>query len=242
MRIYIEENYEAMSKKAALLVASQVIINPKSILGLATGGTPLGMYSCLVEMFHDGELDFSEIKTFNLDEYYGLSKEDDQSYYGYMNENFFKHINILKENTDIPNGKAEDALKECEAYDEKIKLSGGIDLQILGIGSNGHIGFNEPADKLNVKTHLVNLSQKTISDNSRFFANKEDVPKQAISVGLETIMKSKKIIMLASGKSKAEAIKAMVSGYVDTHIPASILQTHSDVVLVVDKEAASLID
>lgn len=241
MKIYIEENYDDMSKKAALLVASQVIINPKSILGLATGGTPLGMYGCLVEMFQDGKLDFSEIKTFNLDEYYGLSKEDDQSYYGYMNENFFNHINILKENIDIPNGKAEDVLKECEAYDEKIKIAGGIDLQILGIGSNGHIGFNEPADKLNIKTHLVNLSQKTISDNSRFFSNKEDVPKQAISVGLETIMKSKKIIMLASGKSKAEAIKAMVSGYVDTHVPASILQTHSDIILILDKEAASLI-
>ncbi|GAB6087894.1 glucosamine-6-phosphate deaminase [Alkaliphilus crotonatoxidans] len=241
MRIYIEENYEKMSKKAALIVASQIILNPKSVLGLATGTTTIGMYQELVEMYQRGELDFSEVTTFNLDEYYGLGQDNQQSYYAYMIENLFRHINVSREHIHIPNGMAANVVQECLAYEEKIRMAGGIDLQVLGIGANGHIGFNEPADKLNVRTHLVDLSEKTIQDNSRFFDTPDQVPRQALSVGIATIMKAKQIVLLASGKNKAEAIREMTSGYVNTQVPASILQTHSNVSLIIDEEAASLI-
>lgn len=242
MRIYIEENYETVSKKAALMVASQIILNPKSVLGLATGSTPVGMYHELVAMFKRGEVDFSEVITFNLDEYYGLPKEHESSYYRYMMDNFFSYVNVPEHHMHIPNGMGENVVKECLEYEEKIRIAGGIDLQILGIGSNGHIGFNEPADKLNVTTHLVRLTEKTINDNSRFFEREEDVPKEALSVGIATIMKAKKIVLLASGRNKAEAIREMTSGYVNTQVPASILQTHSEITLIVDKEAGALIE
>ncbi len=241
MRIYIEENYEKMSKKAALIVASQIILNPKSVLGLATGTTTIGMYKELVEMYRQGEIDFSEVITFNLDEYYGLSKDNHQSYYNYMMENLFQHINVSRDRIHIPDGMAVNVVQECLAYEEKIRMAGGIDLQILGIGANGHIGFNEPANKLNVMTHLVDLSEKTIQDNSRFFDNMEEVPRQALSVGIATIMKAKQIVLMASGESKAEAIKEMTSGHVNTQVPASLLQTHPNVSLIIDTEAASLI-
>ena len=242
MRIYIEDNYEAVSKKAALIVASQIILKPKSVLGLATGSTPMGMYKELVQMFKRKEVDFSEVVSFNLDEYYGLPRQHKSSYYNYMMENFFSHVNISPEKLHIPNGMAENILRECLDYEEKIRISGGIDLQILGIGANGHIGFNEPADKLNVTTHLVYLSEKTIDDNSRFFENHNEVPKEALSVGIATIMKAKKIILLACGGNKAEAIKEMTSGFVNTRVPASILQTHTDITLIVDKEAGVMIE
>lgn len=242
MRIYIEDHYEAVSKKAALIVGSQIILNPKSVLGLATGSTPIGMYQELVGMFNRGEVDFSEITTFNLDEYYGLPQQHESSYYMYMMKNFFRHVNVPKERIGIPNGMAENIVRECLAYEEKIRMAGGIDLQILGIGVNGHIGFNEPGDKLNVTTHLVGLTEKTIQDNSRFFDHKEDVPKEALSVGIATIMKAKKIVLLANGKNKAEAMKEMTSGFVNTQVPASILQTHCDITLIADKEAGALIE
>lgn len=242
MRIYIEDNYGKMSKKAALLVASQIILNPSSVLGLATGSTPLGMYRELVEMFQRDELDFSEVTTFNLDEYYGLPKEHPSSYYTYMMENFFSHVNIPHNRIHIPDGMAENLIRECLSYEEKIKMAGGIDLQILGIGANGHIGFNEPGDKLNVTTHLVDLTEKTINDNSRFFDDAEDVPRKALSVGIATIMKAGKIILLASGENKAQAIREMTSGYVNTRVPASVLQTHPNITLIIDKEAGKLIE
>lgn len=242
MRIYIEESYHALCKKAALILGSQIILNPKSILGLATGSTPLGMYQELVAMYNRGELDFSEVTTFNLDEYYGLPQHHDSSYFMYMMKNFFQHVNLPRTNIHIPDGMAENVVKECLEYEEKIRIAGGIDLQILGIGSNGHIGFNEPGPKLNVTTHLVELSEKTITDNSRFFDRKEDVPREALSVGIATIMQAKKIVLLASGVSKAEAIREMTSGYVNTQVPASILQTHPNVTLIVDKEAGFLIE
>jgi len=241
MRIIIEVNYQSMSKKAALLVASQVNLKPDSVLGLATGDTPLGMYRELIKMYQRGEIDFSEVITFNLDEYYRLPSDNPQSYHYYMEENFFKHVNLHPRNTHIPDGMAEDIEKECVDYEERIRRSGGIDLQVLGIGSNGHVGFNEPGEQLNVTTHLVDLSEETIKSNSRFFNSPEEVPKKAISVGMATILKASRIILLASGTSKAEAIKQTVSGHVDTRVPSSLLQTHPEVTLIVDQEAASLL-
>jgi glucosamine-6-phosphate deaminase len=199
------------------------------------------MYKALVEMYNEGEVDFSEVISFNLDEYYGLAKESPQSYYTYMHEQFFKHINLPKIQTHIPDGTTGDVVAECLGYEEKIRAAGGIDLQVLGIGGNGHVGFNEPNDKLNVLTHLVDLSEKTIRDNSRFFKSESDVPRQALSVGIATIMKARQIVLLASGKEKAEAIKEMTDGYVNTQIPASILQTHANVSLIIDRDAAALL-
>ncbi|ABR50263.1 glucosamine-6-phosphate isomerase [Alkaliphilus metalliredigens QYMF] len=242
MRIYIEEDYEKMSKKAALIVASQIILNPQSVLGLATGSTPVGMYQALVEMYEKDDIDFSEVTTINLDEYYGLSKDNPQSYYSYMMENLFNYINVAKERIHIPNGMARNVVQECLGYEEQIRIAGGIDLQVLGIGANGHIGFNEPSNKLNIRTHLVDLSLETIEDNSRFFENKAEVPRQALSIGIATIMKANQIILLASGASKAEAIREMTSGHLNTQVPASVLQTHPNVSLIIDKDAARLIE
>lgn len=241
MRIIIEEDYQAMSKKAALLVASQVTLKPDSVLGLATGDTPLGMYRELIEMFRQGETDFSEVTTFNLDEYYRLLHDNDQSYHYYMYKNFFKHINLRPRNIFIPDGMADDIERECRGYEDEIRISGGIDLQVLGIGSNGHIGFNEPGDRLNVTTKLVKLTDETIKANSRFFESADDVPKMAISVGMATILKARRIILLASGENKAEAIKNTVSGYVSTLTPSSLLQTHPEITVIIDEAAAKLL-
>ena len=241
MRVIIEKDYEAMSKKAALLVASQVRLKEDSVLGLATGSTPIGMYNELIEMYEKDEIDFSKVKTFNLDEYCNLPPENPQSYHYYMNENFFNHVNIPGENINLLDGMTDDLKKECIEYDMKIKRAGGIDLQVLGIGPNGHIGFNEPAEKLNVKTHQVDLAEETIEANSRFFDSKEDVPKKAITMGIATILKSNRILLLANGKNKAKAIKETVSGNVTTKVPSSLLQTHPEVTIIVDEEAAELI-
>lgn len=241
MRVIIEEDYEAMSKKAALLVASQINLKPNAVLGLATGETPLGMYRQLIKMYRKGEIDFSEVITFNLDEYYRLPPDNSRSYHYYMQENFFNHINIHPGNTHLPDGMAADIDEECSRYEEMIRQNGGIDLQILGVGSNGHIGFNEPAERLNVTTHLVSLTEETIRANSRFFNSPDDVPRKAVSVGIATILKARRIILLASGRNKARAIKKTVNGYVDTKVPASLLQTHPEVTLIIDQEAASLL-
>lgn len=241
MRVIIEEDYEAMSKKAALLVASQINLKPNAVLGLATGETPLGMYRQLIKMYRKGEIDFSEVITFNLDEYYRLSPDNPRSYHYYMQENFFNHINIHPGNTHLPDGMAADIDEECSRYEEMIRQNGGIDLQILGVGSNGHIGFNEPAERLNVTTHLVSLTEETIRANSRFFNSPDDVPRKAVSVGIATILKARRIILLASGRNKARAIKKTVNGYVDTKVPSSLLQTHPEVTLIIDQEAASLL-
>lgn len=241
MRIIIEEDYQAMSKKAALLVASQVNLKPDSVLGLATGETPLGLYQELIEMYRAGEIDFSEVKTFNLDEYYRLPHDNPRSYHYYMQDNLFKNINIKSENTHIPDGMAGDVYRECSDYEEKIKRCAGIDLQVLGIGANGHVGFNEPGECLNVNTDLVELTEETIKANSRFFDSSEEVPRKAISAGMATILKARRIILLASGESKAEAIQDTVSGYVSTQTPSSFLQTHPETTLIIDEAAAKLI-
>lgn len=239
MRIIIVENYEELSRKAASLVASQVILDPNSVLGLATGSTPVGMYKNLVNMHNEGMLDFSNVRTFNLDEYYGLQKTHEQSYNYYMRKNLFDFINIKKENTNIPDGMVIDYLKESKKYEEKIKDAGGIDLQVLGIGRNGHIGFNEPDVKFEAVTHIVELDEDTIQANARFFDKIEDVPKKAISMGIKTIMHVRKIILLASGESKADAMYRSIKGPINPEIPASVLQLHPDVVYILDKKAAS---
>lgn len=239
MRIIVAKDYDELSKKAADIVASQLILKPKSVLGLATGGTPVGMYSELVKMFREGKFSFKDVTTFNLDEYYGLDRDNPQSYYFYMMENLFKHVDIDLNNINIPNGRAENIEKECMEYEEKIEKAGGIDLQVLGIGKNGHIGFNEPDVKFEAKTHLVRLDEDTIRANSRFFNSIEEVPTKAISMGIKTIMHSRKIIMLASGKEKADIIEKMVNGPITPDVPASILQLHPDVTLILDFDAAS---
>ncbi|MBX4268108.1 glucosamine-6-phosphate deaminase [Clostridium estertheticum] len=241
MRIIVVDNYEEMSKKAALMVASQVMLKPDSVLGLATGDTPLGMYEELVKLYNKKEVDFKEVRTFNLDEYYGLDPENPQSYYSFMNKNLFDKVDISKNNINMPDGMVKDVNDFCLLYENKIKLLGGIDMQVLGIGGNGHIGFNEPNVNFEAQTHLVNLDEQTIEANSRFFKSIEEVPVKAISMGIKTIMNSKKIILLANGLNKAEAIAKAVNGKINPSIPASILQLHNDVTIIIDKEAASLL-
>lgn len=242
MKIIKVKNYEAMSKKSAIIVASQINLKNNCVLGLATGSTPLGMYKELIKFYEDSIVDFEDVISFNLDEYYGISKDNDQSYSYYMNKNFFKHINIKPENTHIPDGMAEDITKECRRYDELIESKGNIDLQVLGIGRNGHIGFNEPDIKFESCTHLVNLDKETIKANSRFFDNLEDVPTKAISMGIKNIMHAKKIVLVASGLDKADAIKKAVEGSISPNVPASILQLHPNTVFILDEEAASKLD
>lgn len=239
MRIIVVDNYEEMSKKAAAMVASQVILKPDSVLGLATGDTPIGMYKEIINIYKNQKMDFSKVRTFNLDEYYGLNRENPQSYYYYMINNLFNHVNIDKNNINIPNGMADNIEIECKEYERKIDKAGGIDLQILGIGVNGHIGFNEPNISFESETHLVNLNEKTIESNSRFFSSKEEVPTKAISMGIKSIIHSKKIILLACGSAKSDAVSKTINGKINPNIPASILQLHRDVVVIIDKEAAS---
>ncbi len=241
MRIIVKENYQQMSKQAALFTSSLIHLQPDCVLGLATGSTPLGMYKNLIKMYENDDIDFSRVKTFNLDEYYPIKPDNPQSYHHYMKTNLFNHINIKNNNVHLLDGTAENVEQECKNYEQKIKQCGGIDLQILGIGTNGHIGFNEPGDKLNVTTHLVNLKEETIKSNSRFFDSKEDVPRKALTVGISTILKAKRIILLASGRDKAEAIKKTVSDYVTTATPSTLLQTHPELILILDEKAASLL-
>lgn len=232
------KDYEELSMKAAKIVAVQISRKKNIVLGLPTGQTPVGMYQELIKRFQKGEIDFSQVTTFNLDEYYGLSPEHPQSYNYYMWQTFFNYINIKKENVFLPDGITKNVQKECYHYESLIEERGGIDLQILGIGDNGHIGFNEPAIALNSKTHLVNLSQTTIQANSRYFKEIEEVPRQAFTMGMGTILKAKQIILLASGIKKASAIVKTIKGQVSTEIPASLLQLHRDVSIIVDEDAA----
>lgn len=242
MKIIVEKDYQSMSKRAALITAAQVTLEPASKIGLATGGTPLGMYDQLIKMYQEDKLDFSKVESFNLDEYCGLEPENSNSYHYYMENNFFKDINIKAENTHLPDGAAADLKKEVKAYEKLIQDAGGINLQILGIGSNAHIGFNEPDQSLNALTEVVDLTEATIEANSRYFENKEEVPKKAVSMGIATILKADKILLLASGKNKAEAIAKTINGKISTKAPASLLQTHSDLTIVLDQDAASLIE
>ena len=217
------EDYQQMSRKAASVLAAQVVANPKSVLGLATGSTPIGMYKQLVEWHKAGDLDFSQVHTVNLDEYVGLEPTHDQSYRYFMQDNLFNHINVVPENTNVPNGLAADPAAEGKRYDELIESLGGIDIQVLGMGHNGHIGFNEPCDYFPLGTHDVDLTESTISANARFFASMEDVPKKAITMGIQAIMNARKILVVVNGEGKADIVAKAFAGPVTPQVPASIL-------------------
>ncbi len=238
MKLIVESNYDMVSKKAAEIVDEYVKSNPKIILGLATGSTPIGMYKELINKHKTEGTDYSNVRTFNLDEYVGLSGEHPSSYRYFMNEEFFNGININHKNTTVPNGKAENLSEYCKNYDEMIDDAGGIDLQILGVGENGHIAFIEPAHELQVLTSIVTLSESTIAVNSRFFNNIDEVPKTAISMGVRSILKAKKIILLATGEKKKSVVKRLIeTPLLCTDFPVSILLCHPDFTLIVDREA-----
>lgn len=239
VKIIKAKDYNDMSRKAANLISAQVIMKPDCVLGLATGSSPLGTYAQLVDWYKKGDLDFSQTKSVNLDEYRGLTHDNDQSYYYFMNENFFKHINIDPANTHVPDGTEPDAAKACADHEEIIKNLGGIDLQLLGLGNNGHIGFNEPSDSFEKETHCVDLTESTIQANARFFEKIEDVPTQAYTMGIQTIMMAKKILIIVSGEGKADIVKEAFFGPVVPNVPASILQMHPDVTLIADEAALS---
>lgn len=219
MRIYKGKDYADMSRKAANIISAQVIMKPDCVLGLATGSTPIGLYQQLVAWYEKGDLDFSEVRTVNLDEYKGLSRENDQSYYYFMHHNLFDHVNLPAENSHLPNGMEPDSDKECRRYSELIRSMGGVDLQLLGIGHNGHIGFNEPGDAFDNDVHCVNLTQSTIEANKRFFASADDVPKQAYTMGIKTIMQAKKILIVASGEDKADIVRDAFFGPITPKVP-----------------------
>ena len=235
MNIIVTKNYEEMSKKAAELMAEVIKSNPSCVLGLATGDTPIGMYNELVAKYDAGELDFSAVRSVNLDEYYPISPDNDQSYRYFMNTHLFNHIDIDKNNTNVPDGTAADPDAEGERYEKVIESLGGVDIQVLGIGRNGHIAFNEPDKFLIPDTHVTGLTEDTIKANSRFFEKEEDVPTRALTMGIGSILRAKKIIILANGVSKKDAISVLLSGKVTTSCPASFLNLHSDVTLICDK-------
>ena len=240
VKIYKEENYEKLSEKAASIIAYVVVLKPDCVLGLATGTSPIGTYRKLIGWYEDGLLDFSRVKTANLDEYRGLPGTHNQSYRYFMNDNLFDHVNIDKTNTNVPNGIAGSVEEECKRYDKLITDLGGVDLQLLGIGRNGHIGFNEPAEDFPKGTHLVDLTESTINANSRLFERKEDVPHQALTMGIGTVMSARKVLLIACGADKAQAIRDSFYGPITPHVPASILQLHPDVTVVCDPAALSL--
>ncbi|MGN0288896.1 MAG: glucosamine-6-phosphate deaminase [Lachnospiraceae bacterium] len=241
MRIIRTKDYDDMSRKAANIIAAQIVLKPDCVLGLATGSTPIGTYKNLVKGYEAGDLDFSQVKSVNLDEYRGLPRENDQSYYYFMHNNLFKHVNINLENTHLPDGMQSDSDKACAEYEAIIEAVGGQDLQLLGLGHNGHIGFNEPCDEFPKLTHCVNLTQSTIEANKRFFASADDVPKQAYTMGIGTIMKAKRILVVVSGADKAQIVKDAFFGPVTAQVPASILQMHPEVTVVADEAALSLV-
>ena len=239
MKIIRAKDYYDMSRKAANIISAQVIMKPNCVLGLATGSTPIGIYKQLIDWYNKDDLDFSEVTTVNLDEYRGLKRDDPQSYWHFMHENFFDHINIDPDRINLPDGTNLDAEEECRRYDDVIHFVGGIDLQLLGIGPDGHIGFNEPGAAFELGTHCVNLTEETIEANKRFFASKDDVPRQAYTMGIKTIMQARKVLLVASGKDKAAIVKKAFFGPVTPEVPASILQMHPDFTLVGDAEAMS---
>ncbi len=241
MRVIIRENYSELSKTAAGIIARQIRSKPTSVLGLATGSTPLGTYRELIRMHQEEGLDFSQVTTFNLDEYLGLPPDHPQSYHRFMWDNLFSKININPERVHIPNGLAGDLEAECNNYEAAIKQAGGIDLQLLGLGRDGHIGFNEPSSSLGSRTRIKTLTEETVRDNARFFEREEDVPRFAITMGVGTIMESRKILLLAAGQTKADAVKATIEGSVTAEFTASVLQLHPKVVMVVDEDASSLL-
>lgn len=241
MKIYKAKDYKDMSRKAANIISAQVIMKPNCVLGLATGSTPIGTYDQLVEWYNKGDLDFSEVTTVNLDEYKGLPRTNDQSYYYFMHQHLFDRVNIDPERTNVPNGMEPDAEKECGRYEELIRSLGGVDLQLLGLGHNGHIGFNESGEAFEKETHCVDLTESTIEANKRFFASADDVPKQAYTMGIKTIMQAKKILIVVNGENKADIVERAFFGPVTPEVPASILQLHNDVTLVGDEAALAKI-
>lgn len=241
MRIIEAKDYKELSKHAANIIAAQIVMKPDCVLGLATGSSPIGTYDQLVEKYENGELDFSQVSSVNLDEYRGLDHENDQSYYYFMHEHLFDRVNIKAENTNVPDGTNPDAENECKRYEELIRSYGGVDLQLLGLGHNGHIGFNEPAPVFEKETHCVDLTESTIEANKRFFASADDVPKQAYTMGIGTIMRAKKILVVVSGADKADIVAKAFFGDVTPEVPASILQMHPDVTIVGDTEALAKI-
>lgn len=241
MKIIKTKDYEQMSRVTANILSAQVIMKPKCILGLATGSTPIGAYQQLIAWYQKGDIDFSEVTSVNLDEYKGLSSENDQSYRYFMNTNLFDHINIKKENTYVPDGLEPDADKACSRYNQIIADLGGIDLQLLGLGNNGHIGFNEPGSAFEKETHCVDLTQSTINANARFFSSLSEVPRQAYTMGIKTIMQAKKIVVAVSGAGKASIVKEAFFGPITPQVPASVLQLHNDVTLVGDAAALAQI-
>ena len=242
MVLYQAKDYKDMSRKAANIISAQVIMKPNAVLGLATGSTPVGAYEQLVEWYNKGDIDFSQVTSVNLDEYKGLSGDNDQSYRYFMNKNLFDHVNIDKARTFVPDGTEPDSKVACAKYNAIIDSVGGIDLQLLGLGPNGHIGFNEPGEAFELETHCVDLTPATIEANKRFFDGNEDlVPKQAYTMGIKTIMQARKVLVVANGLAKAKAVKAVVSGPVTPECPGSILQMHPDCILVADEEALSLL-
>lgn len=242
MRIYKATDYNDMSRKAANIISAQIILKPNCVLGLATGSSPIGIYKQLIEWYHKGDLNFSEVKTVNLDEYKGVSDDNPQSYHYFMNHNFFQHINIDSKNTNLPDGLALDTEQECKRFNEVITQLGGIDLQLLGIGHNGHIGFNEPGESFEKGTHCVELTFSTLEANSRLFGEGEQMPTHAYTMGIKTIMLAKKILLVVSGEEKAEILAKALTGPITPSVPASILQLHPDFTVVVDAEAAKYLE
>lgn len=241
MKVYRTEDYAAMSRRAANILSAQVILKPNSVLGLATGSTPIGTYRQLISWFNKGDLDFTDVVTINLDEYVGLPITHEQSYRHFMQINFFDHINVRPENTFVPYGMAADPEAECRRYNEVIRRYGPIDIQLLGLGHDGHIGFNEPGKAFELNTHVVDLTPMTIEANARFFGSADEVPRQALTMGVKTIMQARRVLMVVSGEDKAEIVRTAFTGPVTTEVPASILRMHPDFILVGDEAALSLL-
>ena len=240
MKVIITENYQEMSEKASKILIDIVKNNPNAILGLATGSSPIGTYQNMIKDHQENGTSYKNVRTVNLDEYVGLTANHDQSYAYFMRTNLFDSIDIDLKNTNLPCGSASDLQKECDRYNALLENM-QQDVQVLGLGSNGHIGFNEPGTPLSSVTHLVDLTENTIKDNSRLFSSIDEVPKQALSMGIKNIMQAKSIVMVVSGKNKAQAVKGMVQGEITTDLPASVLQLHPNVTVICDKEAASLL-
>lgn len=235
MKIYCAKDYEQASRITANILAAQIILKPNCVLGLATGSTPIGAYENLIKRYEAGDLDFSSVHSINLDEYRGLTPSNSQSYRYFMNTHLFDHVNIDKKNTFVPDGLEEDKEKACQDYDEIIRSHGGIDLQLLGLGHNGHIGFNEPGDSFAKTTHCVTLAESTVAANARFFASASEVPKEAYTMGIQSIMQAKKILVMVCGKDKKKIVQKAFYGSITPQVPASVLQLHPDVILVGDE-------
>jgi len=239
MRVIIESDYDAMSRRAAQFVAELVRSKPNCVLGLATGSTPVGLYKELIRMNREEGLDFSQVTTFNLDEYYGLPPDHEQSYHYFMEENLFKHLNPRPKATHVPDGLAKDPVAYCQQYEQMIKDAGGIDLQVLGIGRDGHIAFNEPGSSLGSRTRLKTLTEETIEDNSRFFSSPDEVPRFAITMGVGTILEARRCLLLANGPKKARVVHLAIEGPISSEVTASALQLHPDAIFILDEEAAA---